>query len=44
VKLQEHQAVAHWGDEDDTHLVNSFGEVFEANGGAERGRATICRC
>ena len=34
VKLQEHVAVAHWG-EDDTHLVNSFGEVFEASGGAE---------
>lgn len=32
VTLQEHVAVAHWG-EDETHLVNSFGEVFEAAGG-----------
>ncbi|QTD44873.1 cell division protein FtsQ/DivIB [Ottowia testudinis] len=32
VRLQEHRAVAHWG-EDDTRLVNSFGEVFDAAGG-----------
>jgi len=31
VRLQEHQAVAYWGDEDEAKLVNSFGEVFEAN-------------
>lgn len=31
VMLQEHQAVAYWGPEGDTRLVNSFGEVFEAN-------------
>lgn len=31
VKLQEHQAVAYWGTEGDSRLVNSFGEVFEAN-------------
>lgn len=31
VLLQEHQAVAYWGPEGDTRLVNSFGEVFEAN-------------
>jgi len=31
VQLQEHQAVAYWGVEGDSHLVNSFGEVFEAN-------------
>lgn len=31
VVLQEHQAVAYWGSEGDTRLVNSFGEVFEAN-------------
>ncbi len=31
VVLQEHQAVAYWGPEGDTRLVNSFGEVFEAN-------------
>lgn len=31
VLLQEHQAVAYWGADDDTLLVNSFGEVFEAN-------------
>ena len=29
VTLQEHVAVAHWGD-DDGHLINGFGEVFEA--------------
>ena len=33
VLLQEHQAVAFWGPEGDTRLVNSFGEVFEANQG-----------
>ncbi len=33
VQLQEHQAVAFWGEEGDTRLVNSFGEVFEANAG-----------
>jgi cell division protein FtsQ len=31
VVLQEHQPVALWGDEGDARLVNSFGEVFEAN-------------
>ena len=31
VLLQEHQAVAFWGPDGDTRLVNSFGEVFEAN-------------
>lgn len=31
VTLQEHQAVAYWGPEGDTRLVNNFGEVFEAN-------------
>ena len=33
VVLQEHQAVAYWGPDGDTRLVNSFGEVFEANQG-----------
>ncbi len=33
VQLQEHQAVAFWGADDDAHMVNSFGEVFEANVG-----------
>lgn len=33
VVLQEHQAVAYWGPEGDSRLVNSFGEVFEANVG-----------
>jgi cell division protein FtsQ len=33
VQLQEHQAVALWGADGDTRLVNSFGEVFEANAG-----------
>ncbi|MDD2918915.1 cell division protein FtsQ/DivIB [Rhodoferax sp.] len=31
VQLQEHQAVAFWGVEGDSRLVNTFGEVFEAN-------------
>lgn len=33
VILQEHKAVAYWGTEGETRLVNSFGEVFEANQG-----------
>jgi len=33
VILQEHRPVALWGAEGDTMLVNSFGEVFEANPG-----------
>ncbi len=33
VQLQEHQAVAYWGAEGESRLVNSFGEVFEANVG-----------
>ena len=33
VVLQEHQAVAYWGAEGDSRLLNSFGEVFEANAG-----------
>ena len=33
VLLQEHQAIAYWGSESDLRLVNSFGEVFEANQG-----------
>ena len=33
VQLQEHQALAYWGVEGDSKLVNSFGEVFEANPG-----------
>jgi cell division protein FtsQ len=33
VTLQEHKAVAYWGGEGDSRLVNSFGEVFEANVG-----------
>jgi cell division protein FtsQ len=31
VQLEEHQPVAYWGGEGDARLVNSFGEVFEAN-------------
>ncbi|MFT3779416.1 MAG: cell division protein FtsQ/DivIB [Ottowia sp.] len=34
VTLQEHVPVARWG-EDDAHMVNSFGEVFEAGGEGE---------
>ncbi len=33
VQLQEHQAVAFWGEEGDGRLLNSFGEVFDANVG-----------
>jgi cell division protein FtsQ len=33
VTLQEHRAVAFWGSEGDSRLVNEFGEVFEANVG-----------
>lgn len=33
VELQEHQPVAFWGEEGGSRLVNSFGEVFEANAG-----------
>jgi cell division protein FtsQ len=31
VTLQEHQPVALWGSESEPKLVNSYGEVFEAN-------------
>jgi cell division protein FtsQ len=31
VRLQEHHALAYWGAEDESKLVNNFGEVFEAN-------------
>jgi cell division protein FtsQ len=33
VQLQEHQAAALWGAEGDSKLVNTYGEVFEANVG-----------
>lgn len=33
VTLQEHRAIAYWGNESESRLVNSFGEVFEANQG-----------
>lgn len=33
VSLQEHQAVALWGSEAEPRIVNSFGEVFDANPG-----------
>ena len=33
VVLQEHRAVALWGPEGESRLLNSFGEVFEANPG-----------
>lgn len=31
VTLQEHRAVAYWGVEGESRLLNSFGEIFEAN-------------
>ncbi len=33
VNLQEHQAAAYWGEEGAVQLINSYGEVFEANVG-----------
>ena len=33
VVLQEHQAIALWGQEGDARLVNGYGEVFEVNQG-----------
>jgi cell division protein FtsQ len=33
VRLEEHRAVATWGADGETRLVNNFGEVFEANAG-----------
>jgi cell division protein FtsQ len=33
VQLQEHRAVALWGAENESKLVNNFGEVFDANVG-----------
>ena len=33
VVLREHHAVALWGEEGDTRLINNFGEVFDANQG-----------
>ncbi|NBT54146.1 MAG: FtsQ-type POTRA domain-containing protein [Betaproteobacteria bacterium] len=33
VQLEEHRAVAYWGPEGESRMVNSFGEVFEANVG-----------
>jgi cell division protein FtsQ len=33
VTLQEHKPVAFWGEENDARLLNSYGEVFDANVG-----------
>jgi len=33
VELQEHHAAAYWGADSESRLVNTFGEVFEANPG-----------
>lgn len=33
VQLQEHEAVAFWGMDDETRLINAQGEVFEVNQG-----------
>jgi cell division protein FtsQ len=33
VHLQEHEAVGYWGGEERSRLINSYGEVFEANVG-----------
>ncbi|GAB4396433.1 MAG: cell division protein FtsQ/DivIB [Rhodoferax sp.] len=42
VELQEHQPVAYWGPEGELRLVNSHGEVFDANVG-ELDRDTLPR-
>ncbi len=33
VILQEHKPVAFWGNEDDSRMVNTYGELFQANPG-----------
>jgi cell division protein FtsQ len=33
VTLEEHQASAYWGEEGESRLLNTFGEIFEANAG-----------
>ena len=33
VRIEEHQAQAFWGNDSESRLVNTFGEVFEANAG-----------
>jgi cell division protein FtsQ len=33
VTLQEHTPVAYWGDDGESRMVNTYGEVFEANVG-----------
>lgn len=33
VDLQEHRAVGYWGNDSEIRLINSFGEIFEANAG-----------
>jgi cell division protein FtsQ len=33
VRLEEHEAAALWGPDSESRLVNTFGEVFEANAG-----------
>lgn len=43
VVLQEHQAVAYWGGEGDSRLINSYGEVFEANVGEIESDDTLPR-
>ena len=37
VQLQEHQAAAYWGDASEPRLLNTFGEVFDANVGEVEG-------
>ena len=33
VKLEEHRGAAFWGEDSESRLINTFGEVFEANAG-----------
>jgi len=38
VQLQEHQVAAYWGDANEPRLLNTFGDVFDANVGRDWGR------
>lgn len=33
VKLEEHRSAAFWGEDSESRLINTYGEVFEANAG-----------
>jgi cell division protein FtsQ len=33
IKLEEHRSAAYWGEDSESRLINTYGEVFEANAG-----------